>query len=136
MQINEIMSKNVEYLNKSKSVKEAAQLMQKSDCGSIPVEENDKLIGMITDRDLALRILAEGKSADTPISECINGSIKYCFDDQSVEEVASQMSELKIRRMPVMNRDKKLVGIVSLGDLATSQSARDKTAEVYKNIAR
>lgn len=135
MKISEIMTKDVEFINRDKSVKDAARLMKSNNCGSIPVEESDKLIGMITDRDLTLKILAEGVSPDTKIGECVDHDIKYCFEDEDAQAVASQMSELKIRRMPVMNRDKKLVGIVSLGDLATDSACQKEALRAFSSIA-
>lgn len=136
MNISEVMTKEVNVIDRNKSVQEAASIMRDNDIGSLPVAENDKLIGVLTDRDLTKKILAEGKSPDTKVGDCVDKKIRYCFDDQSVDEVSDQMSDLKIRRMPVMNRDKKLVGIVSLGDLAKNRSTRDEASEAHSSITQ
>ena len=133
MNVGQIMNKEVKFINKDKTIQEAAKIMRDSGIGCMPVEENDKLIGMITDRDIVMT-LAEGKGPQTHVKECIKQSIKYCFEDEDLEDVASQMSDLQIRRMPVMSRDKQLVGIVSLGDI----SLRDQmhAGETLQQISR
>jgi len=93
------------------------------DAGALPVGENDRLVGMITDRDIAIRGIAEGRGPDTRIREVMSAEVKYCFDDQEVDDVLQNMGDLKLRRMPVVSRDRRLVGIVSLGDLATNGEA-------------
>lgn len=135
MKINEIMSKDVKFINKEKTVEEAAKMMKSDDFGSIPVEENDKLIGMITDRDLTLSILANGRDKGTKVGECLTDKIKYCYEDENAQDVANQMSDLKIRRMPVMSRDKELVGIVSLGALATDKDSQQAALKAFSHIA-
>ncbi|TIX11725.1 MAG: CBS domain-containing protein, partial [Mesorhizobium sp.] len=86
----------------------------------LPVGENDRLVGMITDRDIAVRGVAEGKGPDTKIREVMSAEVKYCFDDQEVDDILRNMGDLKLRRMPVISREHRLVGIISLGDLATA----------------
>lgn len=122
MKVKEIMTPNVELIAKEKTISEAARMMRDSGIGAIPVSNNDRLVGMITDRDIAVGVVAEGKSADeTRVEECMSEHIKYCFEDEDLQDVTSQMKKLHVRRLPVMNRDKRLVGIISLGDLAASQ---------------
>lgn len=135
MKISQCMSKDVKWINTNKTAQDAAKLMRENNIGSIPVEENEKFVGIVTDRDLALHILAEGKSLDSNVKDCMTKGIKYCFEDESVKEVASQMGELKIRRMPVMNRDKKLVGIVSLADIATEPSCQQEAIKAFSQMA-
>lgn len=122
MKVREVMTKDVELIAKDKTIKDAARMMRDGGIGAIPVSNNDRLIGMITDRDIAVSVVAEGKSADsTRVEECMTEKIKYCFEDEDLREVVSQMDQLHVRRLPVMNRDKRLVGIISLGDLASAQ---------------
>jgi CBS domain-containing protein len=135
MQINNVMSRNVKIIAADCTVRDAASLMRQLDAGVLPVSENDKLVGMITDRDIAIRGIAEGKGPDTKIRDVMSLKVKYCFEDEDVEHVAENMAELQVRRLPVMNRDKRLVGIVSLGDLATHGSL-PKTAKALHGISQ
>jgi CBS domain-containing protein len=89
----------------------------------MPVREGDRLVGMITDRDIAVRAVAEGKGPDTPIREVMTQDVKYCYDDDDTNDVARNMADIQVRRLPVLTRDKRLVGIVSLGDMATSNGS-------------
>ncbi len=136
MKVSEVMTKDVCVLDKNKSVQEAAKAMRDKNIGSLPVSEDDKLIGVITDRDLTKKILAEGKSYDTPLEECVERKIRYCYEDEDTNEISNQMSDLKIRRLPVMSRDKKLVGIVSLGDLAEERGSREDASEAHSSIVQ
>lgn len=111
-------------------------MMAQLDIGALPVQDNDRLIGMITDRDIAVRAVAEGKGAEASVRDVMTSEIKYCYDDQSVEEVTRNMGEQRIRRLPVMNRDKRLVGILSLGDLAREQDSQDEAGEALCGISR
>jgi CBS domain-containing protein len=120
VQINDVMSNEVNIASPGQSIREAARMMAKIDAGVLPVGENDRLVGMITDRDIAVRAVAAGKSPDTPVREIMSSEVKYCFADDDVDEVAQNMADLKVRRLPVLDRDKRLVGIVSLGDIALS----------------
>jgi len=120
MKIHEIMSSHVQCAGPDNTLVEAAGLMRDIDSGAIPVCDHGRLTGMLTDRDLALRGTAEGRNPnDTKVREVMSEGIFYIFEDQSVEEAAHLMEKAQIRRLPVLNRLKKLVGIVSLGDLAT-----------------
>ncbi len=118
MRIADAMTRDVQLVNPAQSIVEAAQMMADCDCGSLPVAENDKLVGMITDRDIVVRALARGKSPDTKIKEVMSTEIKYCFEEDDLNNVARNMGDLQIRRLPVVDKDKNLVGIVSLGDIA------------------
>lgn len=119
MQIKEIMSKQMEIVSPDTMLNEVAKKMQASDCGSILVGENDRLVGMITDRDLALRCVAESHHPEkTTASQVMTKQILYCRDTDTLEDVALDMTKNKVRRLPVLDKDKRLVGIVSLGDLA------------------
>ena len=124
MKISECMTRDVQIVKPDQPIREAAQFMLREDAGSMPVCDGDRLVGMITDRDIAVRAVAEGRDADTPVREAMTDHVDYCFEDDEIEGVALKMSDCQIRRMPVISRDdKKLVGIVSLGDLARSDKS-------------
>jgi len=115
--IREVMTTDVEIADPNESIQEAARKMASADVGSLPVGENDRLIGMITDRDIVIRAVAEGKDASTTVRDVMTDNICYCFEDDDVEGVAKNMAELEVRRLPVVNRDKRLVGIVALSNI-------------------
>jgi CBS domain-containing protein len=117
------MSRDVTLLNPSQTICVAASLMTEIDAGALPVGENDRLVGMITDRDIVVRAVAQGRSADTKVADVMSKEVLYCFDTDEIDEVARNMGKARVRRLPVVNRDKRLVGIVSLGDLARNDDA-------------
>jgi len=125
MKVKECMTRNVHVASPKQSICEAAKMMAECDAGSLPVGENDKLVGMITDRDIALRAVARNLPPTTPVREVMSKEVLYTFDDLDIQEVARNMAQQKVRRLPVVNRDKRLVGIISIGDLA--QGADEKT---------
>ncbi len=118
MNVSEVMTKQVETISPQQTIGDAAQLMQQLDTGVLPVGENDRLVGMVTDRDIVIRAVAQGRGPDAEVREAMTESVLYCFDDDSIEDAAKQMGEAQVRRLPVMNRDNRLVGIIALGDLA------------------
>ncbi len=119
MNIKDIMSKHVEIVSPDTLLHDVAKKMQASDCGSVLVGKDDRLVGMITDRDLALRCVAESHRPDeTTAANVMTKQILYCRDTDTIEDVALDMTKNKVRRLPVLDQDKRLVGIVSLGDLA------------------
>jgi CBS domain-containing protein len=118
MKVSDAMTRNVQIADPDQTIRQAARMMAEIDAGILPVGENDRLVGMVSDRDICIRAVAEGLSPDTRIREVMSEEVLYCFEDQDVDEVARNMSEVKVRRLPVMSRDKRLVGIISLGDLA------------------
>ena len=121
MRVSEAMTRDVRVANPDQTIREAAQMMAELDAGALPVGEQDRLVGMITDRDIAVRAVAHGKSPDTRIREVMTDDVKYCFDDDDVEDVARNMADIQVRRLPVVNRDKRLVGIVAIADIAASE---------------
>ncbi|MBI4124263.1 MAG: CBS domain-containing protein [Betaproteobacteria bacterium] len=122
MRVSEAMSREVRLANPRQSIREVAKIMAEIDAGAMPVSENDRLVGMITDRDIAVRAVALGKGPDTPVGEVMSSEqVLYCYEDEDLDHVAKNMGEERVRRLPVVNRDKRLVGIVSLGDVATSE---------------
>ena len=118
MRVSEVMKRDVHLARPDESIRDAAREMADIDAGVLPVADGDRLVGMITDRDIAIRAVALGKSPDTKVREVMSAEVKYCFEDEDLDHVVSNLGDLRIRRLPVMNRDKRLVGIVSLGDLA------------------
>ncbi|WP_374447316.1 CBS domain-containing protein [Stella sp.] len=128
MNVRDCMTTEVHLCAPGDSVRDAANAMRSADAGSIPVGENDRLVGMITDRDIALRVVGDGLDPETPVRDVMSDEILYCFDDETVEDVARQMADLQVRRMPVVNREKRLVGIVSLGDLAQGSTTAGQAA--------
>ena len=125
MKISEVMTTDIETVNSDQTAREAAHFMLRADTGSIPVCDNGRVIGMITDRDIAVRGVAEGRGPDTPVSDLMSDGIVCAHEDDDVETVARRMSDEQVRRMPVLDSDDRLVGIVSLGDLS-----RETTGEV------
>jgi CBS domain-containing protein len=121
MKISDIMTRDVHLASPSQKLREAAAEMEKNDIGVLPVGDNDRLVGMITDRDIAVRGISHGLGPDAPVRDVMSTQVRYCFDDEDIEDLAQNMADEQIRRLPVLNRDKRLVGIVSLGDLAVSQ---------------
>jgi CBS domain-containing protein len=125
MQIRDVMTTDVSYVEPSTPIREIARKMSEGDIGSTPVVENDRLVGMVTDRDIVLRIVAEGNNVDTATArDAMSPGILYCFEDETVEAVLDNMGDNQIRRLPVVNRDKQLVGVVSLGDLSLAGKRR------------
>jgi len=136
MLIKDIMKDKPEVINCERSVEEAAKMMEKGNFGGVPVERNDKMIGMITDRDIVVRCVAHGKDArSTRILDCMSEGISYCYEDEEVTEVARKMASVQHRRLPVINRNKKLVGIVSLVDIARKGKNEKLTHETLSQTA-
>jgi CBS domain-containing protein len=122
MKIADCMSRDVHTVTPDQPIREAALFMLRADAGSMPVLEDDRLVGIVTDRDIAVRAVAEGRGPDTPVRETMSGNILACYEDEDIEEVAMKMSDAQVRRFPVLSRDTdRLVGIVSLGDLSRSE---------------
>lgn len=124
MKISEIMTRDVQIILPEQSLQEAASLMQRIDSGALLVHEGDRLVGMVTDRDITVRGVAKGLGPDTPVREVMTGNVRYCFEDEDVQHVAQNMADIQLRRLPVLNREKRLVGVVSLGNIASIESSR------------
>jgi CBS domain-containing protein len=118
MKVSEVMTREVQTVQPDQPVQEAANFMLSADAGSIPVTEGERLIGMITDRDIAIRGIAKGFGPDTPVRDLMTDDLITARIDDDVQDVASRMSEAQVRRLPVVDQDERLCGIVSLGDLA------------------
>ncbi len=121
MKIRDVMTRDAKLTDLDDTLRHAAELMKQCDCGVLPVGEGDHLVGMITDRDIVVRCIAEGKGPDTKVREAMTREIKYCFEDEDCYHVARNMAGIQVRRLPVMSRDKRLVGIVSLADLTRNE---------------
>jgi len=135
MKVSEAMTRDVRVANPGETVQQAARTMASLDAGALPVGEGGRLVGMITDRDIAIRAIAEGKGPDVPIREVMSKEVKYCFDDQNVEDVTRNMGELQVRRLPVLDRAKRLVGILSLGDVARRGNQREVVAAAVAEVS-
>jgi CBS domain-containing protein len=135
MKVSEAMTKDVRVANPEQTLRQAARMMADLDAGVLPVGENDRLIGMITDRDIAIRGVAHGKGPKAKVRDVMTTDVKYCFDDQDLSEVTRNMADIQVRRLPVMNHDKRLVGILSLGDIAISSDGKDMS-EALSGISR
>ena len=135
MNVNSCMSTDVRIASPGESIRDAAKSMKELDAGALPVGENDRLVGMITDRDIAVRAVAEGRGPETTVKDVMSREVLYCFDDESLADVARQMRELQIRRMVVLNRDKRLCGIISLGDIALTEEDPDQTAMALSGVS-
>jgi CBS domain-containing protein len=134
MRVSEVMTRDVKVVAPGDSVRRAAQMMHELNVGVVPVCDGQRLVGMVTDRDITIRSTAAGKAPDkATVSEAMSTNVRWCFEDDDVQDVVRKMSDSQIRRIPVVNRDKKLVGIVALGDLATDQAPG--AASALKNIS-
>lgn len=121
MYVNQCMSTDVKVCAPGDTIRDAARVMKDIDAGFLPVGENDRLVGMITDRDLAVRAVAENRGPSTHVRDVMSPEVLYCHDHDDLDEVAQKMSDLQVRRLPVLNREKRLVGVISLGDISHAQ---------------
>ena len=131
--ISEIMTTDVEVVGPEETLRDAARAMADLDVGSLPVCDGRKLIGMITDRDITVRAVAEGKSSDTAVRDVMTDDVVWCTDSDSVDDVLGQMSDAQIRRIPVVDKNRQLVGIVALGDIALEED--DDVDETLRDIS-
>jgi len=136
VKVAEVMTRDIQLANPDQTVREAARMMSEEDVGALPVAENDRLVGMITDRDIAIRAVAEGKGPDAKIRQVMTDQVKYCFEDEDLDQVSKNMANIQMRRLPVMNREKRLVGIVSLADLATAKRAGTQAQQALRGVSQ
>jgi len=119
MKVSEVMTRDPEIIKADETVLKAAETLARKNIGALPVEKDDRLIGMLTDRDIVVRVVAGGRDPKkTRVEEVVSSETKYCYDDEDADHVAKNMNQLLVRRLPVMNRNKRLVGIVSIDDIA------------------
>jgi CBS domain-containing protein len=134
--VSEVMSTDVQTISPDDTIEEAAQEMRDGDFGLVPVVEDEELVGVVTDRDIAIRAVAEGKDPSTPVSEIMSEGVVWVNEDDSVEDAARIMSEHQIRRLPVVDSEQHIVGIVSLGDFAVDSSEIEPVVEALSDISR
>jgi len=119
MEIRDLMTPSVELVDPATTIRNAAGMMRDADIGALPVGENDRLVSMVTDRDIAVRGVAEGQAPDTcTVRDVMSETVYYCFEDDDAIHAAAVMAEHKVRRLPILNREKRLVGVIALADLA------------------
>jgi len=136
MQLKEVMTRGVEVVRPNTGLKQAAEKMKDLDIGALPVSDGKSLIGMLTDRDITVRAVAEGRDPlTTEVQDVMTTDVVYCFEDQDVKEAAQIMADRQIRRLPIIDRDQRLVGIVSLGDLAVDISDDSVASDALKGIS-
>lgn len=133
--ISEVMTRDVRVLSPQDTLQRAAQAMDELNVGAVPVCEGGKLVGMLTDRDITVRAVAGGMDGASSIKEVMTEQVRWCFEDQQVDEVMQQMGDVQIRRMPVVDRQQRLVGIVSLGDLATRHADGQEVGHTLESIS-
>jgi CBS domain-containing protein len=135
MKVRECMSHDVLVANPAQTIAEAARMMSECDSGVLPVGDDDRLVGMITDRDIVIRAVARNLGNDTPIRDVMSkDKVLYCYEEDDIENTAENMADQQVRRLPVLNRDKRLVGIISLGDI--SKGTEDKAGKAEAGITR
>jgi CBS domain-containing protein len=139
MKLRDVMTRKVEVIEPDASIQEAAQKMKSLDVGSLPVCDGERLLGMITDRDIVVRGLAKGDGRQLnqySVQDVMTSKVIYCYEDDEVTEAARMMSDEQIRRLPVLNRDKRLVGIVALGDVAVDSEDTAMSGKTLKDISK
>lgn len=134
--LRDLMSPEVQYVGPEMTISEAAGKMRDGNFGMLPVAENDHMIGAISDRDIAVRAVAQGLGADTKVRVVMSDGIAWAYDDDTVEQAAKIMSERQVRRLPVVNRSKRLVGIVALGDFAVEGTEIRPAAQALAGISK
>lgn len=135
MKVSEAMTRDVCVASPDDTLEEAACMMADLDAGVLPIGADDRLVGMLTDRDIAVRAVAQGMGPQTAVKDVMSPEVRYCYEDEDLEDVARTMSDIRVRRLPVLDRDKRLVGIVSLGDIATHDGGGD-AGEALCGISR
>jgi CBS domain-containing protein len=135
--VADVMSRDLRIASPEDTVQQAARAMREKDTGVLPVGEDDRLVGMVTDRDVALRLAAEGKDpARTKVREVMTPEVRYVFEDEDLHRAAEMMAEQQVRRLPVVNRAKRLVGVVSIGDLAAEGRTLRLAGRALAGVAR
>jgi len=135
-QLKELMTRDVKVISPDMAIGDAAKMMRDGNFGMMPVVEGDRMIGTISDRDIAIRAVAEGKDCSSKVRDVMSEGIAWAYEDESVEQAATIMSERQVRRLPVVNRDKRLVGIVALGDFAVESSQIQPAAQALAEISK
>ena len=134
MNASECMSPAVAMVSPEHTVAEAVEKMERHDCGSLPVAQGDRLVGMVTDRDIALRAIGAGRDANTPVSQVMSSEVKYCFAETEIDDLLANFGDQQLRRMPVVDNEKRLVGIISLSDVV--KEAEQRSGEALAQITQ
>ncbi len=134
MRVRDIMTRNASTAKADDTVGDVAKVMAVEDLGFLPVRDGDRLVGTVTDRDIVVRALARGEGADARIANIMTKDVKYCFEDEDIDHVIQNMGNIQVRRLPVLDRDKKLIGVVSLADAAIKADA-EQTGIALSGIA-
>ncbi|QOZ32867.1 CBS domain-containing protein [Bradyrhizobium sp. CCBAU 53421] len=135
MKICDAMTPEVQLCTPDDTLRDVAEAMGTLGVGMLPVADNERLVGMITDRDIAVRGIGMGRGPESRVGDIMTAEVKYCFEDQEVEDIAQNMGAIQVRRLPVLSRDKRLVGIIALGDIAQVQ-ANDGVGMALSQISR
>lgn len=135
MKVSEAMSSDVRVASPEQTIEQAARMMASLDAGVLPVGEHDRLVGMITDRDIAIRGVAQGKGPDAKVRDVMSSDVKYCYEDEDIADVTLNMADIQVRRLPVLDHNKRLVGILSLGDVAVTDED-ERAGEALTGISR
>jgi CBS domain-containing protein len=136
MQVEQIMTSPVEYVRADTPLAQAAELMRDKDIGFLPVCDNDRIVGTLTDRDIVIRAVTEGRDArTTPVREVMTQEVFYCFADEEIERVGSTMQQKEVRRMLILDARKKLAGVISLGDIAKASGNKTLAGATLGQIA-
>ena len=134
--LKDLMSRDVQVISPDATIQEAAQQMRDGNFGMMPVGENDRMIGAISDRDIAIRAIADGKAASTKVRDVMSEGTFWAFEDDSIDDAAKLMSEHQIRRLPIVNTEKRLVGILALGDYAVESADIEAAGEALSEISK
>lgn len=134
MKVRDCMCHEVELMAPDETIQSAARKMADIDAGILPVSADDRLVGVLTDRDIAIRAVGKGLPPQTAVRDVMSSEVRYCYDDEDVDDVLDTMADLQVRRLPVVNRDKRLVGIVSISDLAVMEKA--EAGRALRDISR
>jgi CBS domain-containing protein len=135
MKVSDKMTRDVRIASPDNTIQQAARNMAECDAGALLVGADDRLVGMVTDRDIVVRGVAQGNGLDTKVGEVMTQDVQYCFEDEDLDQVARKMGEQQVRRLPVLNREKWLVGVLSLGDVAMGEGPR-AAGEALAGISR
>jgi CBS domain-containing protein len=135
MKVRDAMSPDVQLCTPDDTLREAAEAMAALGIGLLPVTDNERLVGMVSDRDIAIRGIGMGRGPDSRVGDVMTAEVKYCYDDQDLDKVTANMGDIQVRRLPVLSRDKRLVGIIALGDIAQTKACNG-TGEALSRISR
>ncbi len=133
MKVSDLMTRDLQIATPDQTIREAALMMEQHDIGSLPVSDNNRLIGIVTDRDIVIRAIAQGRNVDTPLREVMSQDVQYCAAEDDADEVSRKMANLEIRRLPVLDSDRRVIGMMSLANIAHSHD--DAAERAVKGVA-